>query len=515
MARRPTLIVEPDTGQAVASIAPSPHSRPAGHVPVWDVAIRLFHWGLVATVATSYFTGGTGLRFHEIAGSAVAGLLVFRLVWGLVGTPHARFADFIRGPVTLVGYLRDLISMRADRHIGHNPAGGAMILALLATLVVVVTTGFMQLTNYFFGVEWVEQVHHHATNVLLALVALHLLGVITSSWLHRENLVGAMVTGSKPAATPSHPEVVSVPNDGERLSFRLLGGMGLSTLLFMLASGLATGWVLTSGRTVGSVENLTRQSAPSEIIAAIRDQAASRSKDRQDYSASGPEDASLAWLISSGGRLYDNAFASLGTNAPIVQHPAWPRSDTSIDGSETWRCKSCHGWDYIGRAGARQSRPEAPAMPALQRMRGRDPAVLMAVMNDATHQYGDEILPQHAKYRIAMFLSRGLHDAARTIRSNGRAIGDVAQGKAVYQTVCAACHGFDGRSRKLGVSSDANGGGYSGPPLFVGTKAVRGPHEVLHKIRNGHPGVIMVSLRAFPPDAAANLLAYVQTLPVK
>ncbi len=136
-------------------------------------------------------------------------------------------------------------------------------------------------------------------------------------------------------------------------------------------------------------------------------------------------------------------------------------------------------------------------------------------MGDATHRYGDDILPQHAKFRIAQFISRGTHDASRIVQASNRAKGDVAQGKAVFQTVCASCHGFDGRARKLGVSSDLSDSGYTGSPLFVGTKATRGPHEVLHKIRNGHPGAIMASMRAFPMDVAANLLAYAQTLPIK
>jgi cytochrome b/mono/diheme cytochrome c family protein len=507
---------EQDARDSDVAPSPEPSRESGGRVPVWDVAVRLFHWSLVAAVLTSWFTGGSGNRIHEISGSAVAGLLAFRLVWGLIGTRHARFKEFVFHPRALFAYLKDVLLNRADRHVGHNPAGGAMIVALLLCLAVIVTTGFMQLTNRFYGVEWVEHVHHYAANGLMVLVPLHVFGVIISSWMHQENLVGAMLSGDKPMATSKHPTAVEAPGESERFNFRLLGSQGFSTLLFVLACGLATGWVLTSGRNSGVIEEAKSPAQiPAAIAPAIQEQAAARLKDRQDYTASGPDDASLTWVLASGGRLYDNIFTSLATNAPATNHPAWPASNTTIQGEATWRCKSCHGWDYQGRDGQYRTGPNATVAPGIQRSRGRDPAVLMAIMGDSTHQYTDEILPQHAKYRIAQFISRGLHDASRIMQSGNRAKGDVAQGKAVFQTVCAACHGFDGRARKLGISSDRWDTGYTGSPLYVGTKATTGPHEVLHKIRNGHPGVIMVSMRAFPMDVSGNLLAYLQTLPVK
>jgi cytochrome c2 len=240
-----------------------------------------------------------------------------------------------------------------------------------------------------------------------------------------------------------------------------------------------------------------------------------QAKDKQDYVAGGPDDVSQAWLISSGGRLYDNWFVSLGAQGPKATHPVWPASNTSLAGEVTWRCKSCHGWDYLGRDGQYRTGPNATGIVGLQRAKGRDPALLMAIMGNATHQMTDDILPPHAKYRIALFLSRGQHDATKIVLANGRIKGDIGLGKPIFQSVCASCHGFDGRARKLGVSSSLSDSGYTGDALYIGTKANSGPIEVLHKIRNGHPGAIMVSMRAFPLDVAANLLAYAQTLPTK
>ncbi len=298
---QPRLIVGSEAAAQDGGVPLSPSleevSTSNGHVPVWDVAVRLFHWGLVAAVLVSWFTGGSGNRVHEISGSAVAALLGFRLIWGLIGTRHAHFRDFVRGPRTLRAYLRDVVFNRAERHIGHNPAGGAMVVALLLCLTVIVATGFMQFTNRFYGIEWVEKIHHYAANALMMLIPLHLLGVFVSSWMHQENLVGAMVTGVKPSATSKHPAPIEAPGDAERFSFRLLGSQGLSTLLFLLAGGLATGWVLTSDRTGGVVvEVQSPQPMPVAIAPAIQDQAAARGRDRQDYASSSPDDASLTWV---------------------------------------------------------------------------------------------------------------------------------------------------------------------------------------------------------------------------
>jgi cytochrome b len=168
-------------------------------VRVWDPMVRIFHWTLVIAFATAWLTGEEWKSLHVKAGYLIAGLVGFRVVWGFVGPRRARFADFVRGPGTVAAFLRDTLRMRAPRHLGHNPAGGAMVVALLVTLAVIVSSGFAMTTDMFWGVRWVRETHEIAVNVALALVALHVIGVVAASIEHRENLVAAMVSGRKRA----------------------------------------------------------------------------------------------------------------------------------------------------------------------------------------------------------------------------------------------------------------------------------------------------------------------------
>lgn len=167
-------------------------------IRVWDIGVRLFHWSLVAMVAASYLLAEQRY-LHRTLGYIVVGLVGFRLIWGLIGGRHARFADFVAGPVRVLNYLRDILAGREARYLGHNPAGGAMVLALLVTLIGVGGSGYMMGMDAYFGVEWVEDLHKTLVNVLLALVVFHLAGVAVASRRHRENLVLSMITGDKPA----------------------------------------------------------------------------------------------------------------------------------------------------------------------------------------------------------------------------------------------------------------------------------------------------------------------------
>ncbi|HMN84644.1 MAG TPA: cytochrome b/b6 domain-containing protein [Bauldia sp.] len=168
-------------------------------VRVWDPLVRVFHWSLVAAFATAWATGDEEMSVHELAGYVIVGLLVFRLAWGIVGSRHARFADFVYGPAAVIGFLRDSVILRARRYVGHNPAGGAMVIALLLTLAVITASGVMMTTDAFWGVRWVRETHETAVDVALVLVALHVAGVVLASIEHRENLVKAMITGRKRA----------------------------------------------------------------------------------------------------------------------------------------------------------------------------------------------------------------------------------------------------------------------------------------------------------------------------
>jgi cytochrome b len=171
-------------------------SRPA-EVRVWDPLVRIFHWSLVAGFAIAWLTGDEIKGLHNTAGYVVLGLVAFRLIWGLIGTRHARFRDFVRRPAVVVEFLKDMLRGRAKRYIGHNPAGGAMIVALLGTVGVISTTGILMTTDAFWGAEWLEELHEGSVNFGLVLVGLHVMGVIFASFEHGENLVRAMVTGRK------------------------------------------------------------------------------------------------------------------------------------------------------------------------------------------------------------------------------------------------------------------------------------------------------------------------------
>ncbi len=185
-------------------VATIDHAEPAprqAEVKVWDPLVRIFHWGLVAAFLVAWATGDEVKRVHIMAGYAVIGLVAFRILWGFIGARHARFVDFVRGTGSVRSYLRDTARLRAKRYLGHNPAGGAMIIALLVMLSTIGATGFMMTTDAFWGVAWVQGAHETAVNLTLGLVVFHILGVIVASYEHGENLVRAMITGRKRVET--------------------------------------------------------------------------------------------------------------------------------------------------------------------------------------------------------------------------------------------------------------------------------------------------------------------------
>ncbi len=179
-------------------------------IRVWDPLIRLFHWTLVAAFATAWLTEDEWMTMHSYAGYTVAGLLAFRLVWGFVGPRYARFSDFVKSPNRVIGYLKELAALRSERYLGHNPAGGAMIVALLLCLVATTLTGMLAygatgagpMVDLFanhssYGSEWLEEIHEFFANFTLLLVVVHVGGVIFESRLHKENLIRSMFTGMK------------------------------------------------------------------------------------------------------------------------------------------------------------------------------------------------------------------------------------------------------------------------------------------------------------------------------
>ncbi|RAN37805.1 cytochrome b/b6 domain-containing protein [Hyphomonas pacifica] len=210
---------------------------------VWDPLVRIGHWTLVIAFFTAYFAGDDLFNIHTWAGYVVATYVVVRIVWGLVGTRHARFADFVRGPGAVFGYLRGLFTGKVPDYAGHNPAGGAMVVALLFSLAMTTSAGmalyavednagplagivteatFAPLAANFGeneeeeeherdggheesgAEELLEGVHKAFVYITLALVGLHLAGVVASSLVHKENLARAMVTGHKKANDAEH-----------------------------------------------------------------------------------------------------------------------------------------------------------------------------------------------------------------------------------------------------------------------------------------------------------------------
>jgi cytochrome b len=178
-------------------------------VYVWDPFVRLFHWTLVIAFTVAYvLTDEDVLKIHVWSGYVVGALVVARVIWGFVGPEHARFTDFVYAPGASLRYVRDLILFKAERHLGHSPGGGAMVVTLLVFLAATVITGLVvyggdqqagPLAGMFtkeFG-ESFEGVHELIANITLALVLAHISAVILASFVFRENLPRAMFTGYK------------------------------------------------------------------------------------------------------------------------------------------------------------------------------------------------------------------------------------------------------------------------------------------------------------------------------
>ncbi len=174
-----------------------PDAKPT--VKVWDLLVRVGHWSIVIGIVAAWFTRG---KWHEWIGYAVLAIIAVRIVWGLIGSRYARFTQFVHSPEATLDYGKQILAHQEPRHLGHNPLGGWMIVALLVTLAGVCVTGWLFTTDRFWGVEWMEELHEGLTYFLLGLAALHVSGVIFSSLRHRENLVAAMIHGHKKPPGP-------------------------------------------------------------------------------------------------------------------------------------------------------------------------------------------------------------------------------------------------------------------------------------------------------------------------
>ena len=223
-------------------------------IRVWDPLIRIFHWALVAAFTIAFFTDDEDMLIpHVWAGYVVIGLLVFRLLWGFVGSAHARFSDFVFAPSRVVSYLWDTFQGDARRYLGHNPAGGWMIILLLVMLTLLSITGLVlyaadnhagPLAGLMAGAgrdveEVFEGLHEFFANFTIFLVIIHVAGVVVESILHKENLVWAMVNGYKRSAGA---EPLGAPKPVTK---------SISVLSGLIAVGLA---IVAVGMLVGGIE---------------------------------------------------------------------------------------------------------------------------------------------------------------------------------------------------------------------------------------------------------------------
>jgi cytochrome b len=209
-------------------------------VVVWDMAQRVAHWVLVGSFATAWLLseGERWRQWHVVAGLVALGVALWRLGWGWLGSRHARFADFVRGPTAVARYLRTLLGT-PEHHLGHNPAGGWAIVLLLALTVATATTGWLGQNEL---ASWAETLHEPLAKAWMLTVVVHVSGVLVSSLLHAENLLAAMWHGRKSA--PLHPPGqvdtggTAPPPTGPRLNLA-----GLLTLWATVALSLWMGLV--------------------------------------------------------------------------------------------------------------------------------------------------------------------------------------------------------------------------------------------------------------------------------
>lgn len=168
--------------------------------PVWDRAVRALHWTLVLTVAVAWLSLWWGYGLHQPAGYMALAAVGLRLVWGWRGSRHARFSQFVRGPRATFDYAKTVLRHRDARHVGHNPLGAWMVVALLGGVGLTALTGVLMTTDWFWGDERMELLHRACAWTVTALVPAHVAGVLFTAWRHRENLVRAMFDGRKRAA---------------------------------------------------------------------------------------------------------------------------------------------------------------------------------------------------------------------------------------------------------------------------------------------------------------------------
>ncbi|MCP4184162.1 MAG: hypothetical protein GY761_12740 [Hyphomicrobiales bacterium] len=206
--------------------------------------------------------------------------------------------------------------------------------------------------------------------------------------------------------------------------------------------------------------------------------------------------------IVRGAKLYDKWFAVIKVEKPKDTHSAWPASNTKKKGNVTWRCKSCHGWDYKGADGAYGSGSYKTGIKGINAMAGADTAKIIAVMKDDTHKLSG-LMADEDFQDLALFVSKGQVDMSKYIDYSAKAAmgGDAARGQDYFATLCAQCHGKNGVLPKD-----------MGKTL---AKQLGNPWEVMHKILNGQPAEQMPALRTLDRQIVVDLMAHLATLPME
>lgn len=206
--------------------------------------------------------------------------------------------------------------------------------------------------------------------------------------------------------------------------------------------------------------------------------------------------AEIESAIARGGRLYDNWYKELKVNRPDDAQPSYPA--TAKYAKQSWRCKECHGWDYKGKDGAYGKGDHNVNVKGISGAAGKDPAAIVAVLKDKTHAYGDKLAAKDYE-DLALFVSKGQADVAKFIDpATSKPKGNVAKGEVYYNTLCAGCHGMDGKKVSTGAAVGA---------------LKDSPWELLHKSFNGQPAEAMPALRSLDPSVATDIITYAQTLP--
>lgn len=208
------------------------------------------------------------------------------------------------------------------------------------------------------------------------------------------------------------------------------------------------------------------------------------------------------FIVALGGKLYDNLWAVVDGNAPYRRNPLFPE-DVDLPSDQTWRCVSCHGWDYKGGDGERARLGAHAAFHSLRHLAGADTEAIVAKLRGAPHDYPEDALPDFTLHILALFLSAGQYDRDALLDDAGRAAGDPSRGRNIFEGACMNCHQPDGRAFLTGEAGDRSS---------LGWVARNRPEQALHKIHNGVPGADMLAVGFLEQRQIRDLFTYLQSL---